>query len=194
MMLARAAAKVLQRWQPVGIGVCFEARPIEPRLFEAAERLCREIGHFGVFEVEFLRFAGTWAAIDFNPRFYHQMGLEIGRGLPLPFLVYLAARDQKDGLRDEMARAASASDISTLVFRDRFTFWALLAAMTLTGGIRGAERSYWIQWDKDHRINARDIAFDTRDPLPAFVHAVSETRLGLKSMSRYIRASNDTSQ
>jgi D-aspartate ligase len=189
VIVARGSAKILQRWRPPAIGVCFEARPIEPLLFEAVKRLCHEIGYFGVFEAEFLQLDGTWVAIDFNPRFYHQMGLEISGGLPLPLLVYLAACDEKDALRKEMTRAASAPDIPTLVSCDRFTFWTNLAAMTLTGRAGEAEWFRWIRWHKDHHVNAVDIALDARDPLPAFAHAVSEIGLGFKALSRLMRGS-----
>jgi D-aspartate ligase len=147
------------------------------------------IGYFGVFEAEFLQLDGTWVAIDFNPRFYHQMGLEISGGLPLPLLVYLAACDEKDALRKEMTRAASAPDIPTLVSCDRFTFWTNLAAMTLTGRAGETEWFRWIRWHKDHHVNAVDIALDARDPLPAFAHAVSEIGLGFKALSRLMRGS-----
>ena len=55
MIAARGAKKVLQRMPPVGIGVCFEAVPLDDILVEAIRRLCREVGYFGVFEIEFLR-------------------------------------------------------------------------------------------------------------------------------------------
>jgi hypothetical protein len=116
------------------------------------------------------------------------MGMDIGRGLPLPFLAYLGACEEKSALKDEMARAALAMDVPTSVFRDRFTFWALLTAMSLTGRLSEEERTHWSQWEKNHRVDALDIALDARDPLPGFVHAVSEITLGVKSAFRFIRA------
>ena len=42
----------------LGSGVCFEALPSDPALSGAVRRLCRELGYFGIFEVEFLWFDG----------------------------------------------------------------------------------------------------------------------------------------
>src|SRR5260221_2742653 len=53
--------------------------------------ISRELGYFGLFEVEFLSFDGSWPVIDFNPRLYNQIGLDIGRGMPLPLLTCLDA-------------------------------------------------------------------------------------------------------
>ena len=95
MIAVRGVRKVLQRMPPVGIGVCFEAATLDDILVEATRGLCREVGYFGVFEIEFLRLNDRWAVIDFNPRFYHQMGFDIARGLALPFWAYLGACGRK---------------------------------------------------------------------------------------------------
>ena len=54
LMAVRGTRKLLQRMPPVGIGVCFEGVPLDDAPVEAVSRLCREVGYFGVFEVEFL--------------------------------------------------------------------------------------------------------------------------------------------
>ncbi len=46
LFTARASRKVFQRSQPVGVGVVFEAIPLDPALSEAARRLCRELRYF----------------------------------------------------------------------------------------------------------------------------------------------------
>jgi D-aspartate ligase len=185
-MVARGSMKILQRWPPPSVGVCFEARPIEPTLLEAVKRLCHEIGHFGIFEAEFLRLDGKWVAIDFNPRFYQQMGLDIARGLPMPLLAYLAACRENEALENEMARSASALDIPNLVVRDGVRFWATVAVMRLLGLLGKAEQSSWTSWD--NRAKVLDTVFDVRDPVPGLVHAVSEIRLAVKSIFRRLIA------
>jgi D-aspartate ligase len=187
VMAVRGATKVLQRNRPVGIGVCFEASPLEDELVEAVKRLCHEVGHFGVFEVEFLRLDRSWAVIDFNPRFYHQMGLDIARGMPLPMWAYLGACGEESVLRVEVQRAAHASDGPASIFCDRFTFRALLTAMTITGRLRSQEAAQWKRWYEDHRAGAVDVAIDVSDPLPGFVHALSELKLGLQALPRFLR-------
>ena len=102
-MVARGTIKVFQRRRPVGIGVCFEACQLDNELAERVRALCREVGHFGVFEIEFLRWQQKWVAIDFNPRFYHQMALEVARGLPLPRWAYLGACAEEALLKTEFS-------------------------------------------------------------------------------------------
>ena len=114
LMVARGTKKVFQRRRPVGIGVCFEASALEEDLAERVKRLCRKVGHFGVFEVEFLRWDQKWVAIDFNPRFYHQMALDIARGLHLPMWTYLGAHGENALLKVEMQSAANRTDGPTV--------------------------------------------------------------------------------
>ena len=101
--VARGARKVMLRSEPAGVGVCFESVELDPALAEATARLCRHLGYFGVFEVEFIRCGNDWAAIDFNPRFYNQMGLDTARGIPLARLCYY------DAIGDEARPSAVAA-------------------------------------------------------------------------------------
>ena len=105
LFVTRRSTKVFQRSQPVGVGVCFEALPDAPALSSAVRRLCRELDYFGIFEVEFLRFDGGWAAIDFNPRMFNQIGMDVRRGMPLPLLAYLDAAGDAAGLREAVTKA-----------------------------------------------------------------------------------------
>ena len=129
LFVTRSATKVFQRSQPVGVGVCFESRPPSPALSDAVRRLCRELGYFGIFEVEFLWFDGRWAAIDFNPRLFNQIGMDIRRGMPLPLLACLDAAGETTSLREAVAKAQTEDDEQT-VFCDRFTLRAILFAQT----------------------------------------------------------------
>ena len=73
----------LSRWE---LGFASSRAHRLQRCRTAVRRLCRELGYFGIFEVEFLWFDGRWAAIDFNPRLFNQIGMDIRRGMPLPLL------------------------------------------------------------------------------------------------------------
>lgn len=84
---AVASRKALQYPINIGIGLCFESLPPQHVLFERVRRICASVGYFGVFEVEFIQVGDEYLLMDFNPRFYGQMQLEISRGLPLPGLV-----------------------------------------------------------------------------------------------------------
>jgi hypothetical protein len=45
--------------------------------------------------------------IDFNPRLYNQIGLDIGRGAPLPMLACLGALGDESNLQDMVLKAKS---------------------------------------------------------------------------------------
>jgi predicted ATP-grasp superfamily ATP-dependent carboligase len=192
LFVTRGATKVFQRSQPVGVGVCFESRPPSPALSNAVHRLCRDLGYFGIFEVEFLWFDGHWAAIDFNPRLFNQIGIDIRRGMPLPLLACLDAAGETTILRDAVAKAQEENDGQTVLY-DRFTLRAILLAQTITGQISHEDRAYWRAWTKKHAGHAVDLAADASDPIPGFIHALSEIYLGLKSFPRFMRSTSRVS-
>jgi predicted ATP-grasp superfamily ATP-dependent carboligase len=187
LFVTRCATKVFQRSRPVGVGVCFESRPSSPALSDAVRRLCRTLGYFGIFEVEFLWFNGRWAVIDFNPRLFNQIGMDIRRGMPLPLLACLDAAGETALLRDAVAKAQEEDDGQT-VFCDRFTLRAILLAQTVTGQISREDFAYWRAWMKRHAANTVDFTADNSDPIPGVVHALSEIYLGLKSLPRFMRS------
>lgn len=187
LFVTRCATKVFQRSQPVGVGVCFESLPPAPALSDAVRRLCLELGYSGIFEVEFLWFDGRWATIDFNPRLFNQVGMDIRRGMPLPLLAYLDAAGETSALRDAVAKAQAEDDGQT-VFYDRFTLRAILLAQVLTARISQEDHAYWRGWMKQHATHAVDFAIDGSDPMPGFIHAASEIYLGLKSLPRFLRS------
>lgn len=193
LFVTRRSAKIFQRLPPLGVGVCFEALPPDPELSNAVRRLCRELDYFGIFEVEFLRFNGCWAAIDFNPRLFSQIGLDVQRGMPLPLLACLDAAGETAALREAVENAKAEDQNPRAAFFDRFTLNAILLAQTLTGRISSADRAYWRTWTKQHAANAVDFAAAADDPMPGIVHALSETYLGLKAVRRFLRSTSHVS-
>jgi D-aspartate ligase len=187
LFVTRSAAKVFQRSRPVGVGVCFESRPSCPALSASVRRLCRELGFFGIFEVEFLWFEGRWVAIDFNPRLFNQIGLDIRNGMPLPLLACLDIAGETAILREVLAKAR-VEGFDQTVFCDRFTLHAILLAQAATARISQRDRLYWTAWMKQHASQTVDFAVDQRDPLPGIIHALSEIYLGIKSFPRFLRS------
>jgi predicted ATP-grasp superfamily ATP-dependent carboligase len=106
LFVARATRKLLQWPRRAGIGICFEDAPLDVDLAARIRALCERAGFVGVFEAEFVTGAGAPLLIDFNPRFFGQMGFDVARGLPSPYLVYLAAMGDVEALRGEVERAA----------------------------------------------------------------------------------------
>jgi D-aspartate ligase len=186
--VTRHSTKILQRSQPVGVGVCFESPPSVAMLSDVVHRLCRDLGYFGIFEVEFLRFNGSWAAIDFNPRLFHQLGMDIRRGMPLPLLACLDAAGEMQALRIAVARAQKAEEDRKIVFCDRFLLEAILLARSLTGQISRKDRLNWQRWRKRNAAFAVDAAVDGTDPMPGAIHALCEFFLGLRVLTRVIRS------
>lgn len=167
---ARAAMKVLQRPRRLGVGVCFESAPLRPDLVAGLTRLCKKLGYHGVFEVEFIQTKDSYLLIDFNPRFYGQMGFDIARGLPLPLLAYHAATGDRDALKRavEDARDASAAH-EDAVFCNRIALEMLLNLQRLSGALPADEARQWRQWFNTHKATAVDPLIDRDDMTPAAV-------------------------
>jgi D-aspartate ligase len=188
LFVTRRSKKILQRSQPAGVGICFESLPPDPALSDAVRRLCRELGYFGIFEVEFLYTNGVWAVIDFNPRSFNQIGMDIRRGMSLPLLAWMDAAGEREALQAAVAAAQVAPpESSATVWCDRFTLHALLLAKSLTRRISREELAYWRSWMKRHSATCVDVAASDDDPLPRWIHILSEIFLGLRGFRRFLR-------
>ena len=188
LFVSRHSRKVFQRSLPAGVGVCFESLPTNHALSESVRRLCKELGYFGIFEVEFISFEDGWAIIDFNPRLFNQAGMDSHRGMPLPLMAYLDAAGRTGDLREAVEKALKEDKDRPAVFYDRFTLWAILTAKALTGRAVPNERDYWREWQKKNRADSVYFAADKNDPIPGFVHALSEIILGIKSVRRFFHS------
>jgi D-aspartate ligase len=189
--VTRYSKKVLQRSKPIGVGVCFESPPDVNGLSDAVRRLCTDLGYFGIFEIEFVRFNGSWVAIDFNPRLFHQLAMDIRRGVPLPLLACLDAAGKVNALRVATAEAQKADVHRHTVFCDRFLLGAILLRRTLTAQISRTERLHWRSWRRRNAPHTVDAAADAIDPMPGVIHALSELFLGLKTVPRLLSSMPD---
>lgn len=188
LFVTRRSKKILQRSQPAGVGVCFESLPPDPELSDAVRRLCRRLGYFGIFEVEFLYCNGVWAVIDFNPRTFNQIGMDIRRGMPLPLLAWLDAAGETEALKSAVAAAQAQSERRpATVFCDRFTLHAILLARMLTKRISREELAYWRSWLRTNADDCVDVAALDGDPMPRIVHVASEIFVGLRAFRRFLR-------
>jgi D-aspartate ligase len=188
LFVTRRSKKILQRSQPAGVGICFESLPEDAEQSNAVRRLCRELGYFGIFEVEFLYCNGAWAVIDFNPRTFNQLGMDIRRGMPLPWLAWLDAAGESAALKSAVAAAqAQAQSAPSPVFCDWFTLRAILLLRVLTKRISREELASWRSWMKINSGNSVDVAASDEDPMPRFVHIVSELFVGLRAIRRFLR-------
>jgi predicted ATP-grasp superfamily ATP-dependent carboligase len=187
LFVTRRSTKVFQRSHPVGVGVCFESLPADDVLSGGVRRLCVELGYFGMFEAEFMRFNGSWAVIDFNPRLFNQVALDIHRGMPLPLLACLDAVGDNGALRGMVAGSQAEPEKARMVFADGFTLRAILAARLMTQRISRKDLGRWRSWLAHSRGGMIDVAWDSHDPVPGLVHALSEVYLGLRAIPKFLR-------
>jgi D-aspartate ligase len=124
--------------------------------------------------------------IDFNPRLYNQVGLDIGRGMPLPLLACLEALGDEVALRGAVEDAQAENDNQKVLY-DRFTLRALLLLLAATSRISQEDLAYWRSWIKRNAPHAIDVAAQKGDPMPGVIHSLSETLLGLRSIRRVLR-------
>jgi predicted ATP-grasp superfamily ATP-dependent carboligase len=140
----RASCKVLQVPPAAGVGLCFESAQADPRLVELLSVLCRSIGYHGVFEAEFIKHAGRDLLIDFNPRYFGQLGFDIARGMQLPWLAQLCATGDEPAAC-EFAGVRSASPAPSYYADSGALRWHLMTG-TVFGKVSAAERRKWLSW------------------------------------------------
>lgn len=170
-MVARGAMKVLQRPRKVGIGLCFEGRAVETPLVEKLSALCKKVNYHGAFESEFIVYGKRRLLIDFNPRFYSQMGFDIARGLSLPMLVWHAARGEHDRVTEELARAQAWKATGGEVYCHKTMLDLVLGLQGLSGQMTHDEVQRWRAWYAKHQNTATDAVRDPDDNMPALIDA-----------------------
>lgn len=175
-----AAVKVMQRPRCLGIGLCFEEAPVDTALAAQVLALCERIGYYGAFECEFIQTGNRYLLIDFNARFFNQIGLDISRGLDLPNLVYAAAAGQ-DSKVDELIGAFQKREAGRpYAFCNSFQFALMTRARRVLGSMSPEEESYWRQWRAPSERVMVDATFDADDSLPYTVDAAQQLFLSLR--------------
>lgn len=170
-----AAVKVLQYPRTLGIALCLETAPLDLELADKLLALCKRTGHFGVFQVEFLVSNDRKLLIDFNPRYYHYMGFDIARGLPLPLLSYLGALGENTALERAVGQAGEAltHPIGPEAFTYRLQLHELLWLQRLSGRMSKSDTRRWLDWVRRHRSHLLDAVADPDDRLPEITAAAA---------------------
>jgi predicted ATP-grasp superfamily ATP-dependent carboligase len=170
-MASRASCKVLQMPRRAGVGLCFESVLPDPQLQQALEALCAHVGYYGVFEAEFAEHDGRQLLIDFNPRYFGQMGFDIARGMPLPWLAQLCATGQEQQARQLAVRNPPPDEhqycADSLALR-----WHLFVGRLL-GAVTAPERRRWIQWLSARPDVFHDAIASRTDRGPAIASVIS---------------------
>ncbi len=186
--VARSAMKVLQRPRKVGIGLCFEGRPIEDAVAEKLRALCKKVGYYGAFESEFIVDGDRRLLIDFNPRFYSQMGFDIARELALPQLVWHAAKGDEEALRAELDRARAWKPTGHEVYCHKTMLDLVLTLQGLSGQMPRDEIRKWRSWYAEHRTGVTDAVRDADDRVPALIDTAQWVQHFAKHPRSFVRS------
>jgi D-aspartate ligase len=167
---ARGARKLLQQPRRVGTGVCFQEAPVIPALAAGLDRLVSTVGFSGVFEAEFIDTEQGPVLIDFNPRFYNQMGFDIARGLPLPLLAYFDAIGRQCPVPDDSP--SETDQVTGRIYVDLFSLRLILFAQRWSRAVTGAESEKWRHWYQSNRHQCTYAVLDADDRVPAILAAL----------------------
>ncbi len=168
----RSMRKVLQWPRRLGIGVCFEAAEPNEELVKGLERLTERVGFSGTFEAEFVEDGKLRLLIDFNPRFYNQMGFDIARGLPLPLLAYQDAIGQPSELPQPGPAPNGAGSVTA--YAHGAALRLLLGSQRVSGALSPEEWEKWRSWRGSQR--RVDAVVDVDDPKPALFDKLNIAR------------------
>jgi hypothetical protein len=171
LFVMRASRKVLQLPPRLGVGLCFEDVPVRDSLGADIVRLCRHIGYFGPFEVEFVRSGDRDQLIDFNPRFFGQMGFDISRGMDVPYLVYLAATGERRELERAVSNARQQAHGTPRVYCHRIDLEIDLLLQRAAGRMSRGDCARWRTWMS--RASETDAVMDSEDWAPSLAEATA---------------------
>lgn len=168
----RSAMKVLQRPRRLGIGLCFESCPEEPALRERLSALCAKVGYYGSFEAEFIVSGTRRLLIDFNPRFFSQMGFDLARGLDHALLTYFCARGERAQAARLLDEARAWRTSGDEAYCHRAMLELVLDVQRVSGSMSGPEVGRWRVWLDQHQRHLVDAVWSREDPLPAVMDTI----------------------
>jgi predicted ATP-grasp superfamily ATP-dependent carboligase len=168
-MVVRGARKTLQLPRKIGVGLCFEDAPVDPEFVDAAARLCQQIGYFGVFELEFIIAERRRMLIDFNGRFFNQIGLDIARGMNLPVMAHAATTATSEELARIVATDTSSEGPYKTAFCNELELNQMINMHRIFGNITREDAKGWKAWITRMEHEAVDAVHDDEDPVPTYV-------------------------
>jgi predicted ATP-grasp superfamily ATP-dependent carboligase len=180
------SVKVLQRPRRVGIGLCFETAPLRPEVRERVALFLDRVGYYGVFELEFVQDAGRLLLIDMNPRFYHQLALDVARGLDLPRLAYAAAVGDAAAVQ-RLVASAPPGEASRHVFCNSIGLRMLVGAQRFFGTMSDHEVNEWRAWARDPSRTVVDSVAATDDPRPYYAEVAGQIYACVRHPRAFVR-------
>jgi D-aspartate ligase len=186
-VIMRAARKILQQPRRAGVGLCFVPALVDPLLADQTKRLCERIGYYGVFELEFIVAEGKAMLIDFNGRFYHQIGFDIARGMELPALAYAAATGNQAEVTRLMAHGKSGRHDNVAGFCNHFVLATMVKTHRILRTMSRKDAARWLDWSRGSHGTMIDAIKDPHDTLPAFVDAAQYLLHFLRHPRAFVR-------
>lgn len=185
--VALGATKLLQRPRRLGIGLCFEEAQAEEHLVEAVKRMCERTGYYGIFQLEFIREGDRFLLIDFNPRFYNYLALDIARGLALPEMVYAAAQGDSAEVTRLMDAVPQRGEEGQKTFCNRFGLGLLMGAQRLSQKMSAQDADRWRSWWRANQVRMVDSVQDPDDPTPARIDVAWQLYLAARHPRAFLR-------
>lgn len=182
-----AANKILQRPRRLGVGLCFEDAEVDRDLAARILRMCERINYYGAFEAEFIIAGDRALLIDFNPRFYNQIGFDIARGLDIPNLVYAAMTGGDEQLDQRMESFRRRVPNAEYAFCNRFQFNLTIWAQSMFGAMSREEAARWRGWRMRPGTLVVDAAYDPGDRLPSTIDAMQQVLAFVKHPRAFFR-------
>jgi predicted ATP-grasp superfamily ATP-dependent carboligase len=172
---ARGQRKVLTRPRPMGVGICFEEAAVDTGLVAGLERLVQRAGFSGVLEAEFIDVEREPVLIDFNPRFYNQMGFDLARGVPLASLAYFDTLPN-DVLAERVCQSVRHYEPGGRVFAYSSALKLMIRSQRLAGVLSEAEARTWLSWYERNRDRCVDAVKDAEDVWPERIDHLNTVR------------------
>ena len=182
-----ACVKLLQRPRGSGAGIIFEHAEVDPLVDQGLRRLFQANGFRGVFDAEFVESGGRKLLIDINPRFYNHMAFEVERGLPLPWLAYLGAIGDREGLQ-RAVNASSLAPSGPRAYVHRFPTALMLGIQPMTRAMNVEDRRRWRSWLDEYRASSIDPVHEAGDRGPGLAELALELASALRHPRAYLRS------
>jgi D-aspartate ligase len=171
-MVTLGCNKLLQNPRRRGPGIVFDEAPVAPTIVAGLQRLWRQTGFYGVFDVEFVTDGDRSLMIDLNPRLYNHMAFEIERGMRLSWFAYLAASGADDLLSHALQASRWHPSHRPSVYVHRLPTALMIALQGARGSMSPVECRAWLTRLLGHGGRVTDPATMPGDPMPAVMDVV----------------------
>ena len=125
--------------------------------------------------------------IDFNGRFYHQIGFDIARGMELPALAYAAATRNQAEVNQLMAHGNSGKHDDVAGFCNHFVLATMIKMQRILRTMSRKDAARWLDWSRGSHGTMIDTVKDPQDALPAFVDVARYLLHSLQHPRAFVR-------